>query len=204
MLRAGNNRAWSRDWNPDKTTFTEDQWYRDTQIAMTGYGSHGTFVHLYINGVYWGLYNPSERPDEAFSSRYFAGTDDDWYSLNHGGRTRGDSTRWDYLTTELIAQDLSDPANYQEFTTYLDVAGYADYLLSNWYPAVTDWPSNNWFVGSRPDTESLIRYYAWDGEWSWDVRLAGSPANGDWVHPAFQNGSTDTSINASICAGKGQ
>ena len=62
VLRAGNNRAWSRAWNPDATTFTEDQWYRDSQIAMEGFGPHGTFVHLYINGIYWGLYNPVRAP----------------------------------------------------------------------------------------------------------------------------------------------
>ena len=25
---------------------------------MTGFGARGTFVHLYLNGLYWGLYNP--------------------------------------------------------------------------------------------------------------------------------------------------
>ncbi|MEZ4765732.1 MAG: CotH kinase family protein [Calditrichia bacterium] len=72
MLRGGNNRSWARKWNPEETTYTEDQWFRDTQIAMTGYGAHGNFVHLYINGIYWGLYNPVERPDQFFSSEYLA------------------------------------------------------------------------------------------------------------------------------------
>ena len=49
VLRGGNNRCWARDWNPDKTSYTEDQFYRDTFIAMNnGVGSHGTFVHLYL------------------------------------------------------------------------------------------------------------------------------------------------------------
>ena len=49
VLRGGNNRCWARDWNPDKTSYTEDQFYRDTFIAMNnGVGSHGTFVHLYM------------------------------------------------------------------------------------------------------------------------------------------------------------
>jgi len=48
ILRSGNNRSWARDWNPDATAYTEDQFYRDTFIAATGVGSHGTFVHLYL------------------------------------------------------------------------------------------------------------------------------------------------------------
>ena len=199
VLRAGNNRAWTRIWNPDATTFTEDQWYRDSQIAMQGFGSHGTFVHLYINGIYWGLYNPSERPDEAFSSEYFGGSEDDWFSINHDGRTRGDRTRWDYLRGPLIAKDMSVAANYAELQQYLDVDKFSDYLLLNWYQATTDWPGNNWFNGNRNDGTIPTQYYAWDGEWSWDRGLTG-PVNGAWVHPDFRNGSMATSDLANICA----
>ena len=64
VLRAGNNRAWSRNWNPDRTAYTRDEWMRQSQIAASEIGSHGTFVHLYVNGLYWGclLYtSPSPR-----------------------------------------------------------------------------------------------------------------------------------------------
>lgn len=61
VLRGGNERCWCRDEMPDETTYTIDQLYRDTQIAMSGIGSHGTYAHVYLNGVYWGLYNIVER-----------------------------------------------------------------------------------------------------------------------------------------------
>ena len=49
VLRGGNNRCWARDWNPDKTSYTEDEFYRATFTEMNnGVGSHGTFVHLYL------------------------------------------------------------------------------------------------------------------------------------------------------------
>ena len=49
VLRGGNNRCWARDWNPDATSYTEDEFYRATFTAMNnGVGSHGTFVHLYL------------------------------------------------------------------------------------------------------------------------------------------------------------
>ncbi|MDB5326171.1 MAG: hypothetical protein JWM57_1740, partial [Phycisphaerales bacterium] len=53
ILRAGNNRSWAATGSSSKTTYTEDEYVRQTQIAMTGQGVHGTFVHLYINGIYW-------------------------------------------------------------------------------------------------------------------------------------------------------
>jgi len=85
ILRAGNNRSWARSWNPDKTAYTIDELYRSSYVAMTGGGSRGTFVHLYLNGVYWGVYNLVERPDEQFASEYYGGDDDDWFFTNHGG-----------------------------------------------------------------------------------------------------------------------
>ena len=53
------------------------------------YGVHGTFVHLYINGYYWGLYNVVERPDEWFASEHFghllstSGNDDDFVNATN-------------------------------------------------------------------------------------------------------------------------
>ncbi|GAH78203.1 unnamed protein product, partial [marine sediment metagenome] len=32
------------------------------QLAMGHASSHGTWVNLYVNGLYWGLFNPVERP----------------------------------------------------------------------------------------------------------------------------------------------
>ena len=196
ILRAGNNRSWARDWEPDKTTYTEDQFYRDTQIALSGIGSHGTFAHLYINGIYWGLYNPVERPDEHFTSEYLEGNSDDWFYLNHGGATDGDGARWTYLTGTLVNRDLSIPANYAEFQQHLDIDHFIDYLIVSWYQAVTDWPENNWYYGNR-NVSSLLgstpgQYYAWDGEWAWDTAIGYTPSNGPWVHPIFRNGASST------------
>ena len=44
--------------------------------------------HLFTSSLMeytWGLYNLTERPDEAFSGSYFKGKDDDWFSFNHNG-----------------------------------------------------------------------------------------------------------------------
>src|SRR5262249_9022854 len=37
--------------------FERDLWASDTQRETGGFGTHGNFVHLYINGLYWGMYN---------------------------------------------------------------------------------------------------------------------------------------------------
>ena len=75
ILRAGGNRNFTNDRMTSEflkdSTYARDQWLRDSQLAMSNHGAHGRFVHLYLNGHYWGLYNLVERPDAAFSAAYF-------------------------------------------------------------------------------------------------------------------------------------
>ena len=196
VLRAGNNRAWSRNWNPDRTTFTRDQWYRDSQIAMSGEGSRGTFMHLYVNGIYWGLYNPIERPDEGFASAYFGGSIEDWMSRNHDGLRSGDDSRYNYIINTLVPKDMSVSANYQELKQYLDVEKFSEYLIVTWMTGMTDWPQNNYYALNRNNPPGLFRYLAWDSEWSWDVTNGSN--EGAWVHPKFRTNSTGGSAISNI------
>ncbi|MEM6395585.1 MAG: chitobiase/beta-hexosaminidase C-terminal domain-containing protein [Bacteroidota bacterium] len=196
VLRGGNNRAWSRGWNPDRTAFTRDEWFRQSQLAASGVASRGTFVHLYVNGLYWGLYNPIERPDEGFTSSYFGGRKDDWFAVSHGGEQGGDSERYDYLTDELVETDLTDPSNYEELQAYLDISAFADYLIVSWMTGVSDWPGNNWWAGIRNNPSGKLRYFGWDNEWSWDV--TNNSNNGAWVHPQFRSNDTGGNNSALV------
>ena len=204
VLRGGKNRSWA--YTTGASSYVEDQWYRDTQIAVSGYGSHGTFVHLYLNGVYWGLYNIAERPDEGWQAETFGGQDDDYFSVRNGGRRRGDGSRWDYLIGDLTDKDLSNSANYNELKRYLDVEDYAEYLLVNWFQGTTDWPNNNWFGGYRTtggtNSPTPFRYFAWDGEYSWDRENGVDiDVNGAAIPPAFTRDTNDVesrSINVGI------
>ena len=40
--------------------------------------TRGFFVHLYLNGQYWGLYNIEERPVDSFGEAYLGGDEDDY------------------------------------------------------------------------------------------------------------------------------
>lgn len=187
VLRAGFNAGWANMNDP--TTFTEDQWFRDTQIAAAGYGAHGTFVHVYINGLYWGMYNAIEKPDEHWEAEYFGGDDDDYFSFDDDGQVDwdGDPARFQHLSDDLLNRDMSDPANYAELLEYLDVDNLADYLAIEFYMRNGDWPDNNYKGGNRNAPAGPVRFFAWDGDASW--------ASGAWVHPAFLPGGPEpTSI----------
>lgn len=197
ILRGGTNRSLSAACNPDDSTYLEDQWMHDAQIAMSEVGGRGTFVHLYLNGLYFGLYNAMERPDDGFLEAYFGGKKSDWFSINHGGVVDGDPARWTYLTTTLIRKDMTIAANYQELTQYLDVPHFIDYLILNWFSGRTDWPRNNWYAGNRNNPPGPVRFFIWDADEVWDGRCQG-PGDptpdiyGARVLPAFVVGSKDS------------
>jgi hypothetical protein len=190
VLRAGNNHSFARVWNPTRTTYTEDEWYRATQIAMGGTGSPGRFVHLFINGIYWGLYNAVQRPDADFAAGSMGGSKEDWFSASHDGPNSGDTTRWNYLTTTLLAKNMSQAANYAELGEYVDLPALVDYVLCAFYSGLDDWPENNWWGASRNSPAGPFQFFGWDGETAWGT---GNGSNlTAWVHPAFRTSGGDT------------
>lgn len=121
VLRAGNNRSWARNWNPAETTYVLDEFFRSSQLAMSGFGSRGNFVHLYVNGLYWGLYNVVERPDAKWTNEYFGGKYTDWFAVNHGGHLSGDPGDFNWLGGGLTNKDMSVAGNYAQLLNFLYV-----------------------------------------------------------------------------------
>jgi hypothetical protein len=167
-LRSGVNRSYAGwpDSDQEPTTYTRDQWLRDSQIAMTGSGSHGIFVHLYLNGLYWGLYNVVERPDDSFMSSYYGGPKDEWETISHGEALDHPSERFATLHRLAGEGQLEDLEKYAAIQGYLDIPHFVDYIILNWYAGNLDWAFNNWYAGVRRSS-GQVRYFCWDGERTW-------------------------------------
>ena len=183
VLRAGANRSFA-GVPPDEvkeTTYARDEWARRSQIEMSGVGSHGMFVHLFLNGMYWGLYNLVERPDAAFTSSYYGGDADSWYAVNHGGSISGQIDRFAVLLDLAEAGGLTAPEKYATMLEFIDPTQFSDYVLLNWYAGTGDWPETNWYAGVQyPAGRNL--FFVWDAEGSWrdgaDIRLGNEPEAG--------------------------
>ncbi|MGK0187123.1 MAG: hypothetical protein ACI9R3_002909 [Verrucomicrobiales bacterium] len=188
VLRAAGNTNWSKDdaWKHEPSTYLRDPFVRDSQVAISGFGARSTFVHLYINGYYFGLYNIAERPDDKFMAEYFGGDREDYYSINHGGTVEGSSSEWNRLTRSSSLRDLDEDLRYADFIERFDVAGYCDYVLLNWSVGMGDWPWNNFYGGIRNEPDGRARFFSWDSEyafWTIDGYLGSNPTG--WVHPRF-------------------
>ncbi len=164
ILRAGHNKSWPGPGPGEQkwVTYTRDQWARDTHIDMCGLDSHGTFTHLYLNGLYWGLYNPVERPDHNFLAAYFGGDGDQYYARKKkGGTVEGNDDRYDEMRS--VVEDSDTP--YEEIQEYLDTANYIDWHLVMWSCGVADL---QWYAGNCVDPGGPVRFWVWDAEDSWD------------------------------------
>ncbi|MCW1925789.1 chitobiase/beta-hexosaminidase C-terminal domain-containing protein [Luteolibacter arcticus] len=165
ILRANFNNSWISltSSERDRALAFQDQWMRDTQLAMHGMGSRGNLVHLYINGIYWGIYNPCERPDAEFSASYFGGDPEDYDAMNHDGVVDGDNIAWNTMR-DLARAGITTPAQYTAIKQYLDVDQYIDYMLLNFYGSNQDWPDNNWTATRLRSEGAGYRFFVWDAE----------------------------------------
>ena len=178
ILRAGHNKSWGADWDRENSVYTRDQFGRDLQLLMSGWGSHGTFVHLYINGKYWGLYNPCERMDDNAMSIYFGGEDDDYYfGKGKGGDQAGSDDRYDYLRNE-DWRNVKLPL----LAEYLAIDEYIDICLLHCYANPGDSPQ--YYYGNRNNPPGPMYYTAWDIEDSFEggSRRTGPPISSDRIN----------------------
>ncbi|HEY6563995.1 MAG TPA: CotH kinase family protein, partial [Pirellulaceae bacterium] len=103
----------------------------DTMLDAGDVNPHGRYVHLYINGTYWGLYHLRERWHDAMLARYLGGENDDYESINGnynvgGWAVPGDPYDGDGSAWERVKSLNND---YLAVRPYLDVRHYIDYML---------------------------------------------------------------------------
>ncbi|MCH6256528.1 lamin tail domain-containing protein [Puniceicoccaceae bacterium K14] len=110
----------------------------DSMLEMGHFNPHGRFVHLYINGVYWGQYHLRERWAAAMAAEYFGGDKDDYEAINgnanNGNDTPGgwspgvaydgDGSSWEYIKS--LAEG-STP--WEDLPARVDLDAYIDYVL---------------------------------------------------------------------------
>jgi hypothetical protein len=191
VLRAGANDGYS--WNSARYTeqYIRDQFGRELQQEMGHAASHGTFAHLYINGVYWGLYNPVERPDNEFAASYVSGDPDNWDSIHVTDTPSGDGAAWDAMLA-LAATAGSSNADYfalqgrnpngtpnPSVAPLLDMTNYIDYILLNAWGGNWDWPNKNYWAGRDrdPATTEGFQFFSWDFENTMGNNRSRSPLN---------------------------
>lgn len=167
VLRAEHNYSWPASEDGSKGTYYQDQLVRDLQQRVSGYQTCGSHVQLFINGLYWGFYNITERPDDATSAAIWGGEKDDWDVIKNRGAEYEVRDGSSISYKELFAcakRDLSNPDNYDKVTQRLSIRDFADYMIIETFIANMDWPNNNWVAMANVKMGEPFRYAVWDSE----------------------------------------
>jgi hypothetical protein len=188
VLRACFTDSWalvswvSTRYRPNDSQYIHDVWMKESLGDMGQPSSHGNFVHLYVNGLYFGLYNLTERLAEDFFADHLGGEPEHWEINEDFGRPR---TRWQAM----MAINPSTAAGYRKIQDYLDVEDFADYMLLHFYADAEDWPHHNGHAAANAASgDGRFRFFVWDQEIVLDYhgRAASRIDNNSGVGAVFQ------------------
>jgi len=164
VLRAGYNRSWGHFEHIQRrrAQYLHEALGGRLHRQMGRPAPRVRLVHLFVDGLYWGVYQAEERPDAAFMAQHFGGEEDEYDSLNVGEPSKGDAIAWQELLA-VVRQDLSDDANYAAVEARLDVDAFIDYHLLQLTLGNIDWPRKNWWAGRHRDG-GRFHFFMWDAE----------------------------------------
>lgn len=172
VLRCHFGNSWQHwsDGNRQKAQYTRDVWARRMQRKMGHTSVNALYVHLFLNGMYWGMYNVAERVDDQYGKDHLGGkkSDIDVVKIeeeggNHIEASEGNLEAWTLMTETAARADNAD--SYQQLDSLLDIDNFIDYMIINQYAGNTDWDHHNWYAIRRRGTDSQgFRFLCWDSE----------------------------------------
>lgn len=164
-LRTTQNYSWAFQGD-SRNTFLRDIYSRDVQGMMGQPYTRGEYYHLYINGLYWGLFQTEERPEARYAASYFGGDSDDYDVVKSAGSSGGyqneatdgtlaayqelarkfyqngglgDENVEEYWSTQGMNPDgTRNPA----FKRLLDVENLIDYMIITYFTSDADGPGS--------------------------------------------------------------
>ena len=126
-LRSGNHDMQARG------AYMSNRFTDDTMLDMGNIAPHGRFVHVYLNGQYWGQYHLRERWNAAMFSEYFGGERENYEAIN-ANNTGGDflpgivydgTGRFWNRTPALINR----PNPFAATRRYIDIPNLIDFMI---------------------------------------------------------------------------
>ena len=174
VLRQAFNDGWS--WGGVKPSSSSTQWTRDALTALGTQNTPGIWVQLYVNGLYWGVYNAVAHIDSAYSAYFFGGQTSDYdvyhyssdgFGVNSGSMSRGPNVQRGNLRKHRRHRDgQSDRPGQPDCLCphgeYLNLPDFCDYIIVNYYGGNWDWDWHNYSAVYTPGPGFVFQ--DWDGE----------------------------------------
>lgn len=185
VLRCHFGNSWNHwgEWGRKKAQYTRDVWARRMQRKMGHTSINALYVNLFLNGMYWGIYNIAERVDDQYGNSHLGGkkSDIDVVKIEEEGgshfeASEGNLDAWNMMI-ETAACAADDACYYKlqgknaegeddpQQEALLDIDAFIDYMLINQYGGNTDWDHHNWYAIRRRGAETQgFKFLCWDTE----------------------------------------
>lgn len=175
VLRCHFGNAWQHwgEGNREKAQYTRDVWVRRMQRRIGRTSVNALYAHLFLNGMYWGIYNIAERVDDQFGKDHLGGKKEDIDVVkieedggNHIEAAEGTLDVWEQMTSAVAKAGSAE--GYAKLDSLLDIDNFIDYMLINQYAGNTDWDHHNWYAirrhNSDEKTSTGFQFLCWDSE----------------------------------------
>ena len=172
-MRSEENYSWAFQ-NDAKNLLVREEWSRITQGDMGQPYARNGYFHLYLNGVYWGIYNFEERTEASFGETYLGGVKENFDVVKSAGSSGGYNTEmtdgnfaaWYSLTDQALAlkndaTETGRTAKYMKmrglnpdgtrnaaFPVLLDADNLIDYELVVFYDGSFDSPMSTFLANA--------------------------------------------------------
>lgn len=167
-FRTSQNFSWANENNSNET-FIHEVFSRDTQRDLGQPYNRSRYYHLFINGIYWGLYQTEERLDENYAESYAGGDADDYDVIrtSHGenlsyttGAVEGSEAGWRRLWNIAVNEGFAgdNAGNYQMLIDegLLNPTNLMAYMLVCHYAADSDCPvAGSWSTPSPNNIQAF-------------------------------------------------
>lgn len=155
-------------YRPDDSLYIRDVWVKDSLHDMGWLSGRGDFVHLYLDGMYWGVYNPSERLDASYFAHHVGGAEENWDVIRDFSEAlAGSKAEWDRMM-QIVNAGITNETAFQAVAQLVDIDNLIDYMLLHIYAEAEDWPQHNWYAARRRPSADLPAtkwiFLAWDQE----------------------------------------
>ncbi len=169
-LRCEQNYSWSMDGS-EHNTMVKDIFSRDLQREMGQPYKRGRYYHLYLNGMYWGIFQTDERADNSYAETYLGGDEDDYDIVKVDTQpwpyfveaADGNLNAWEKLWN-LCSKGFQSDRDYfklqgknnqgesiQKAEVLVDIDNLIDYMLVIFYTGNFDAPVSGWYSNDMPN-----------------------------------------------------
>ncbi|MDA3928612.1 MAG: lamin tail domain-containing protein, partial [Prolixibacteraceae bacterium] len=190
-LRCSQNYSWSKgeDSESPYCTFNRDVFSRDAQREMGNDYTRSRYYHLYLNGLYWGLFQTQERSESSFAASYMGDDNTDYDVIKHLGGASGieanDGTEDAWRAVwDLTQNGFENNNNYNTIQgldangnrdlalpILVDIDNLIDYMNVIFYTGNFDAPyssfshdPNNFYAIYKRDGSEGFQFFAHDNE----------------------------------------